>query len=195
MKKISLGLDGMTLEDLVAIARFGAGVGLTEKSEERIVEARNLVDSWVRDGKIIYGVTTGFGALSDKIIARKDTSRLQKNIPMSHAAGVGNILDKETVRAAMALRIKDMARGHSGVCLETVHLLIHLLNQGVHPVVPEKGSVGASGDLAPLAHLSLVLIGLGEAFYQDQRMSGGDALKRCGIGPLQLKEAEGLVPL
>ncbi len=192
MKEILLGLDGMTLEDLVAIARFAAKVRLTKKSEEQIVAARNLIDDWVRDGKIIYGVTTGFGALSDKIIARKDASRLQENILMSHAAGVGNILDKETVRATMALRIKDMARGHSGVRLETVHRLIHLLNHGVCPVVPEKGSVGASGDLAPLAHLALVLIGLGEAFYQGERISGGDALQRCGIEPLHLKEAEGL---
>ena len=192
MKKILLGLDGITLKDLVAIARFGVRVGLTKNSEKRIVAARNLIDDWIRDGKIIYGVTTGFGALSDKVIARKDASRLQENILMSHAAGVGDILDKETVRATMVLRIKDMARGHSGVRLETVHRLIHLLNQGVCPVIPEKGSVGASGDLAPLAHLALVLIGLGEAFYQGQRMSGSDALQRCGIEPLQLKEAEGL---
>lgn len=187
-----LGVDGMTLEELVAIARSGAEVGLTRESEERIVKGRELIDAWVQSEKTIYGVTTGFGALSDKIISRKDTRRLQENILMSHAAGVGNILDKETVRAVIALRVKDLARGHSGIRLETVQLLIDLLNHGVCPVVPEKGSVGASGDLAPLAHLSLVLIGLGEAFYQGQRMSGGEALKRCSVRSLQLEAAEGL---
>jgi len=192
MEAIPLGLDGMTLQDLVAIARCGANVTLTKNSDDRIVQTRRLIDDWLRDGKIIYGVTTGFGALSDKIIAKEDTRQLQENILMSHAAGVGNILEEATVRAVMALRVKDMARGHSGIRLETVHRLIQLLNHGVCPVVPEKGSVGASGDLAPLAHMALVLIGQGEAFYQNQRMSGANALKKCGIQPLRLQQAEGL---
>ena len=195
MKEILLGIDGMTLEDLVRISREGAKVRLAEVSKNRILEARRLIETWIQQGKTIYGVTTGFGALSDVIISRKDTRRLQENILMSHAAGVGEALDIETVRAVMALRIKDLARGHSGIRLETAHHLIELLNREVYPLVPEKGSVGASGDLAPLAHLCLVLIGLGEAVYQGQRMSGSEALQKARLEPLQLEAGEGLALL
>jgi histidine ammonia-lyase len=192
MQEILLSVDGMTLKHLIAVAREDATIGLSRDAEERIRQARQLVDTWVKEGKVVYGVTTGFGALSDRTIAKKDTRSLQRNILMSHAAGVGDNLDQETVRAVMALRIKDFARGHSGIRLETVHQLMKLLNRGVWPVVPAKGSVGASGDLAPLAHLSLVLIGLGEAFYQGQRMAGTEALRRCHMLPLELEAAEGL---
>jgi histidine ammonia-lyase len=192
MKEILLGMDGMSLEDLVAIAREGCTVRLTEESKDRIINARKMVEKWVTEEKVIYGVTTGFGALSDVTISKEDTQRLQENILMSHAAGAGDILNKETVRAVMALRIKDPARGHSGICLETVIRIMDLLNRDVCPVVPEKGSVGASGDLAPLAHLCLVLIGQGEAFHEGQRISGIEALQKCGLNPLQLKAGEGL---
>jgi len=192
MKKIFLGVDRITIDDLVAIARHEAKVQITEESESRILGTRKLIDRWVQEEKTIYGVTTGFGALSDVIISKEDTQRLQENILMSHAAGVGNILDKETVRAIMALRIKDLARGHSGIRLETVNCLTELLNRGGCPVIPEKGSVGASGDLAPLAHLCLILIGQGEAFYDGQRIPGAEALKRCGMDPLKLEAGEGL---
>ena len=192
MKNIFLGIDGMTLVDLVDAARNRAKVKLTPESENKIRQTRKLVDQWVAEGKTIYGVTTGFGALSDVAISRKDTRQLQKNILMSHAAGVGRPLDEETVRGIMALRIKDLARGHSGIRLETVEHLIALLNWGVYPVVPEKGSVGASGDLAPLAHLALVLLGLGEAFYKGQRMTGKQVLSKCGLKPIHLEAGEGL---
>jgi histidine ammonia-lyase len=192
MKEILLGIDGMTLEDLVAIARKGARIRLADESAERIATSRHLVEKWLREGKVVYGVTTGFGALSDVIIPTDETRLLQQNVLMSHAVGVGNLLSEETVRAMMALRVKDLARGHSGIRLETVRVLVELLNRRIVPVIPEKGSVGASGDLAPLAHLSLVLIGLGEAFYQGVRMSGAEALRRCGLEPLQLEAAEGL---
>ena len=192
MKIISLGFDGMTLDNLVAIARDGVHVKLTEGSEKRLRQTRQLIDKWVEDEKTIYGITTGFGALSDVAISKKDTRKLQENILMSHAAGVGDPLNEQSVRAIMALRIKDLARGHSGVRLETVEHLIALLNWGVSPVVPEKGSVGASGDLAPLAHLALVLVGLGEAFYKGQRMSGRQVLSKCGLKPIQLEAGEGL---
>lgn len=192
MKEILLGMDGMSLEDLVAIAREGAKVRLTRESEGRLLNARKLIEKWVQEERAIYGVTTGFGALSDATISKEETRRLQENVLMSHAAGVGDILDNETVRAVMTLRIKDLARGHSGIRLETVCHLIDLLNRGVCPVVPEKGSVGASGDLPPLAHLSLVLIGRGEAFYEGQRISGLEALKKCGMEPLRLEAGEGL---
>ncbi len=192
MKAISLGFDGMTLEHLVAIARQGIKVKLSDGSRERLRRTRQLVDNWVENERTIYGITTGFGAMSDVVIYKKDTSQLQGNILMSHAAGVGNPLDESTVRGIMALRIKDLVRGHSGIRLETVEHLAALLNWGVCPVIPEKGSVGASGDLAPLAHLALVLVGLGEAFYKGQRMSGRQVLSKCGLSPIQLEAGEGL---
>lgn len=195
MKELPLGRGGMSFEDLVAVARKRVKVRLTKDAERRICRARRLIDRWVKEGRTVYGVTTGFGALSDVSISREDTRTLQKNILMSHAAGVGDILDNETVRAIMALRIKDLAMGHSGVRLETVQYLVRLLNEDVCPVVPKKGSVGASGDLVPLAHLALVLIGMGEAFCDGQRVTGLEALRKCGLDPLELEAGEGLALL
>jgi len=192
MKTLSLGVEGMTLQNLIAIARSGTKVQLTADAEKQIQKSRHLIERWVQDEKRIYGITTGFGALSDVAISKADTRVLQKNILMSHSAGVGRPFDEETVRAILALRIKDLARGHSGIRLSTVQQLVALLNWGVCPLIPEKGSVGASGDLAPLAHLSLVLIGLGEAFLKGQRLSGRQALSKCGMKPLQLEAGEGL---
>jgi histidine ammonia-lyase len=192
MKTVVLDMENMTLDGLVAAAREGAVVVLSTESEERIRAGRALVDQWVAEERRIYGVTTGFGALSDVAISKKDTRRLQENILLSHASGVGEPLAPEIVRAAMTLRAKDFARGHSGIRLETVRQLVELLNRGVVPVVPEKGSVGASGDLAPLAHMALVMLGKGEVFYGESRMSGAEALAACGLAPLQLESAEGL---
>ena len=192
MKTIFLGVEGMTLVDLIAIARNGAQVQLTTDAEKQMIKSRHLIEQWVQQERRIYGITTGFGALSDIAITKGDTRQLQKNILMSHAAGVGKPFDEQTVRAILTLRIKDLARGHSGIRLSTVQQLVAILNWGVCPVIPEKGSVGASGDLAPLAHLSLVLIGMGEAFYKGQKLSGRQALNKCGLKPLQLEAGEGL---
>ena len=192
METITIGYDGLTMAELVAIARENRSVALTKSSEERIRKSRHLVEGWIAQGKTIYGITTGFGALSDVAIGATDTRRLQQNIIMSHSVGVGDPLNPETVRAVMALRIKDLARGHSGIRLATVRRLIDLLNLGICPIIPEKGSVGASGDLAPLAHLALVLLGKGEAFFKNERIPGAEALKRCGLEPITLEAAEGL---
>ncbi|MGA2401282.1 MAG: histidine ammonia-lyase [Syntrophobacteraceae bacterium] len=192
MRQIVLGVDGMSLEDLAAIARQGARISLTRESEERIIKCRGLVEKWVQEGRVIYGVTTGFGALSDVTIATQAARSLQRNILLSHSAGVGDVLSIAAVRAMMALRVKDLARGHSGIRLATVHSLIELLNRGIIPAVPEKGSVGASGDLAPLAHMCLVLLGLGEAFSEGVRITGAEALEKCGMAPLELEAGEGL---
>ena len=191
-KKLTLGFDGMTIEDLVSVARHGAQVVLTEDAVRRIRASRQLVDRWVKENRAVYGITTGFGALSDVRISTKDTRRLQENILMSHSSGVGPGFDPEIVRATMALRIKDLARGHSGIRLKTVRQLAALLNRGVCPIIPQQGSVGASGDLAPLAHMALVLIGKGEALYRGQRMPGAEALKQCRLKPIRLETAEGL---
>ncbi len=192
METIALGMDGLTLDDLERIARHKAAVSLTAGSEGRIDRAWDLVTRWVDEERTVYGVTTGFGALSDVAISKKDTRKLQYNILKSHAVGVGRPLPPEVVRAIMALRIKDFARGNAGVRRETVTALMRVLNAGVIPLVPEKGSVGASGDLVPLAHVGLVLIGEGEAYVDNSRVSGRDALDACGLSPLRLGAGEGL---
>jgi len=180
------------LEDLIEIARNNVGIKISPKSESRIKKARNLIDKWVKEGQRIYGVTTGFGALSEVTISYEDTKKLQKNILFSHAAGIGKHLEEDVVRAMIALRVNDFCRGNSGLRLETIEKLAQLLNAGIVPVVPEKGSVGASGDLVPMAHLSLVLIGEGEAFVDGKKMSGAKALKKKSITPLVLDSGEGL---
>lgn len=189
---IVLDGDGLSLNELVSIARYDRSVRLSEESLGRIRHSRNLINRWVREGKRIYGVTTGFGALSDVTISKQDTKKLQKNILFSHAAGMGKIMDHDIVRAMMALRINDFCRGNSGLRIETIDKLVQILNAGIIPVVPEKGSVGASGDLVPMAHLSLVLIGEGEAFVDGLRLSGARALRKRSIKPIELEAGEGL---
>ncbi len=189
---VVLGSEPLTIERFVAIARGGARVQIAEAARERMQEARLLVERWVREGRAVYGVTTGFGALCDVAIPREQTRALQENILMSHAAGVGEPLAPEVVRGIMAVRIQDLCKGRAGVREETVDALAALLNADVVPVVPEKGSVGASGDLAPMAHLALVLIGRGEAWYGGARMRGAEALAAAGLRPLKLEAGEGL---
>ncbi len=192
MQTVALGRDGMTLDDLVQVARNGAGVTLTPGARERISEAWRRVARWVSEERTVYGVTTGFGALSDVAISKSDTRRLQLNILKSHAVGVGPALDDEVVRAMMTLRVKDFARGNAGVRIETVDALAHLINRNILPVIPAQGSVGASGDLVPLAHMGLVLIGEGAAHLEGRTVSGREALKAGGLTPLTLEAGEGL---
>ena len=189
---VVLGAGPLTIENLVAVARGGARVEVAEAARQRMREARLLVDRWVREGRAVYGVTTGFGALCDVAIPREQTRALQENILMSHAAGVGEPLAPEIVRGIMAVRIQDLCKGRAGVREQTVDALVDLLNAHIVPVVPEKGSVGASGDLAPMAHLALVLIGRGEAWHEGRRMRGSEALAAAGLTPLKLESGEGL---
>jgi histidine ammonia-lyase len=194
MDKQTIILDGehFQLEELVDIARNGKGIAISTSSESRIKKARILVDRWVNNGERIYGVTTGFGALSDVTISLADTRRLQKKILFSHAAGMGNHMANDVVRAMIALRVNDFCRGNSGLRLHTIQMLADMLNCGIVPMVPEKGSVGASGDLVPMAHLSLVLIGEGEAFVDGIRMTGAQALASRSMKPMELAAGEGL---
>jgi len=192
VRSITLGEAPLSIENLVAIARHGAGVQVAEPARRRMREARLLVERWVREGRAVYGVTTGFGALCDVAIPQDQTRALQENILMSHAAGVGDPLPAEVVRGIMAVRIQDLCKGRAGVREQIVDALADLLNAGVVPVVPEKGSVGASGDLAPMAHLALVLIGRGEAWHGGRRMRGSEALAAAGLKPLKLEAGEGL---
>ena len=192
MTAITLGTDTLTIEQLQDIARGGARVEIASEARSRVSRSRALVEKWVREQRPVYGVTTGFGALCEVTIPAEQTRALQENILMSHAAGVGSPLPDEVVRAAMAVRVNDLARGLAGLRMETLEALVALLNARVIPVVPEKGSVGASGDLAPMAHLALVLIGEGEAFYLGGRMKGRDALAAAGLSPVCLEAGEGL---
>ena len=192
MKSLLLSGDQLTLNDAVSVLRSGTAVRLSSAAKEKVKAARLHVDAAVREKKVIYGITTGFGAFSDVIISHSQGKQLQKNILMSHAAGVGNPLADDIVRCTLLLMINSKAKGHSGLRLKTLDTLIGLFNKKVIPVVPEQGSVGASGDLAPLAHLSLVLIGKGRARYQGRTISGAQALKRAAIVPVELAEGEGL---
>ena len=192
MRPLLLDKATITIDDLAAVARLNRRVTVSAAGKERVARTSALIERWVKEKRVIYGITTGFGALCDVTISVNDTRRLQENILMSHAAGVGNPLSGSVVRAIMALRVHDLCMGYSGCRMETIRYLLAFLNHGVTPVVPEKGSVGASGDLAPTAHLGLVLIGKGQADYQGERLSGAAALDQIGLPPLALAAGEGL---
>jgi histidine ammonia-lyase len=194
MQRVLLDGDTLTLDEVSAVARGLARAELAPDSRERVRRARALVDARVHDGEAHYGINTGFGNLAEIRIAHGDLARLQRNLVVSHAAGVGQPLPLAETRALMLLRANVLAKGTSGIREETLDLLLAMLDRGVIPVVPERGSVGASGDLAPLAHLALVLIGEGEAFLGDApvRVPGGDALRRAGLSPVVLAPKEGL---
>ena len=184
-------LDGnrLSLTDLLTIADAGAEVGLTAEARTRVKAARAVVDAKADGDAPVYGVNTGFGNFAETRIDKSDLARLQLNLLRSHAAGVDDPLPARTVRAAMALRANVLAKGFSGVRLETLEALLAALNRGVHPRVPSRGSVGASGDLAPLAHLALVLVGEGETI---DRVPGAEALRAAGLQPITLGAKEGL---
>jgi histidine ammonia-lyase len=192
-----LELNGqrLSLEEVAAVARGDEGVRLGEGARRRVHEARRAVERIIDEGRVVYGVNTGFGKLSDVHIPLSELRELQLNLVRSHACGVGRALSEGEVRAMMLLRANVIALGHSGARVEVLELLLNMLERGVHPVIPEKGSVGASGDLAPLAHLALVLIGEGEAFYRNERMPGGEALSRAELQPVVLEAKEGLALL
>jgi histidine ammonia-lyase len=183
----SLGLDA-----LARIAFDRETVTVSAVARDRIRASRDVVEAHAAAGRPVYGVNTGFGALADVAIPHDQLAQLQVNLVRSHAAGVGAPLSTPEVRALIALRANVLAKGYSGIRLETVDALVALLNAGVHPVIPSRGSVGASGDLAPLAHLALVLIGEGQAEYQGALSPGGAALARAGLAPVSLAPKEGI---
>ncbi len=189
------GTQPLGIEVLVQVARGGRKVVLAESARKRILAAREVVDRIQRGGDqapAVYGVNTGFGFLADVRISERDIRDLQRNLIRSHAAGVGQPLPEPVVRGMLLLRAQVLALGYSGVRVEVCELLLSMLNTGVHPVIPSKGSVGASGDLAPLAHLALVVMGEGEAIVDGTRLSGGDALKKAGLTPLVFEAKEGI---
>ncbi len=192
MKNVVADGENLKISQIESVVRENAKVDIDKDIKEKVDSARRIIKRSIDDKRVIYGVTTGFGALSDVFISEDQRRQLQKNIVMSHSAGVGDIFDEEVVRAIMLLRINGFAKGNSGVRFHTLKTLIEMLNKGVHPVIPEKGSVGASGDLAPLAHLALVLIGEGEAIYKDKLLPGKQAMKEAGIEICKLEAGEGL---
>ncbi|HYP25376.1 MAG TPA: histidine ammonia-lyase [Blastocatellia bacterium] len=189
-------IDGgsLTLEQSAAVAD-GAEVALAASAAQRVLTARRFVEEIIDKGEVVYGINTGFGALSDVMIPPDRLRELQVNLVRSHACGIGEPLPERAVRAMILQRANVLAKGFSGCRALVIESLLRMLNAGVHPVIPSRGSVGASGDLAPLAHLALVVIGEGEALYRGGRMSGGEALARAGLTPLSLEAKEGLALL
>ena len=189
MKTIILDGDNLTIGQVVSVAREGTPVALAPASREEIIRKRNYIDeNWLTENApATYGFNTGVGKLKDYPINQADNEKFQKNIVLSHASGVGEPASEEIVRAMMAVRINAFCLGVSGLRIEVVDRLVEMLNRGVHPVVPIQGSVGACGDLAPLAHMVSVMIGYkdAEAYYQGERMSAPAALEKAGIAPTE----------
>ncbi|MDQ3713028.1 MAG: histidine ammonia-lyase [Acidobacteriota bacterium] len=193
--EIVLDGESLTFEQVLAVAHGEPNnprVSLSEKAKAQVRRSAAAVQTLLERGEIAYGITTGFGAFKDKIISREAVELLQRNILVSHAVGVGKPFDVPTTRAIILIRANTLARGFSGIRLETLELLIEFLNRGVHPIIPEKGSLGASGDLAPLAHMGCVLIGEGEAIFSGEKLSAGDALEKADLKPITLAAKEGL---
>lgn len=178
--------------DLVSVARDFERLEISKRAKAKILKSRGVVEDAVNKGRVMYGISTGFGAFKNKFITKEETGRLQENLILSHAVGVGDYLPTEAVRGLMFLIINSLSKGYSGIKSETVETLVEMLNKKVHPLIPEKGSVGSSGDLAPSAHMALVLIGKGEAEYGGKRMTGAQAMKLAKIKPIKLDSKEGL---
>jgi len=185
----------LTLTEIATMAFGEAPVKVSSSARPRVLASRKVIEDIVGRDDIVYGVSTGFGKLSDVRIPHDALAELQLNLVRSHACGIGNPLSEPEVRAMMLLRANVLALGFSGIRLEIIDTLCELLNRRVSPVIPEKGSVGASGDLAPLAHLALSLIGEGEAFFKGERMESREALRRAGLKPVELQAKEGLALL
>ncbi|MBG5925602.1 MULTISPECIES: histidine ammonia-lyase [Providencia] len=195
MTKLTIHPGKMTLEDLRIVFQQAVTVVLDKRAHAAIEKSVATVNKIIEEDRTAYGINTGFGLLANTRIATKDLQSLQRSIVMSHAAGVGEPLDDDLVRLIMVLKINSLARGFSGIRLEVINALIALVNAQVYPFIPAKGSVGASGDLAPLAHMSLILLGEGKARYEGKWISAKKALEKAGLAPLKLEAKEGLALL
>ncbi len=192
MDTIIITGQDLTLQDIVAVCRENAQVALSDEAKERILSSRAVVEQLVEDEAVVYGITTGFGKFSDVPISHDECKLLQKNLIVTHAVGAGEPFARDVVRGIMLLRINNLAKGFSGTRLIVVQTLINMLNKGITPVIPQKGSLGASGDLAPLSHMVLPMIGLGEAEFGGYVLPGNEAMKRAGIKTVELVAKEGL---
>jgi len=191
---MSIILDGknLTVEKVVQVARQAEPVGLSPEAKRRIEKCRALLEDKIKKQEIMYGVNTGIGELANVVLTQEQVEKYQRYLIYSHAAGCGQPMPEEIVRAAILSRISCHCHGHSGLRLVVTETLVDLLNKGVTPVMCEKGSVGACGDLSPMAQMALVPMGEGEAFYKGERLPGAEALKRAGIKPLVLHARDGL---
>jgi histidine ammonia-lyase len=192
MSPLTLDGERLTLHDVERVARHAESVSLDPAARPKVEAARRVIEEALAAERPIYGVSTGFGPLSDVFVGPADREALQRNLLRSHAIGIGDPIGEAETRATILLRANVLAKGYSGVRPEVIDQLCGLLNRGVHPIIPERGSVGASGDLAPLAHLALVLIGEGEARHRGDRLPGEEALRRAALAPITLKAKEGL---
>lgn len=192
MDKVILDGYNLTLEEVINVARYKAEVEISEEAIEKVKESRKIIDEIVESERVVYGVNTGFGSLMSVSISKEDSAQLQENLIRSHASGYGNPLSEEEVRAVMLIRINSLVKGFSGIRLETVQTILDMLNKGVVPHIPEKGSVGASGDLAPLSHMVLPMLGLGRAYFKGELMSGKEAMEKAGVKTITLAAKEGL---
>ena len=192
MDKVIITGNDLTIEDLVAVCRNYAKIELSDLAVEQILESRKIVDDFVEKGHVVYGITTGFGKFCDVTISKEESKSLQRNLIITHAVGAGKPFSTDVVRGIILLRINNLAKGYSGAKLETIQTMIEMLNKRVHPIVPEKGSLGASGDLAPLSHVVLPMIGLGQAEYMGTVMAGDVAMELAGIPVIHLTSKEGL---
>lgn len=191
-KVVSIDGNSLTIEEVVQVARFGVKVTLTEKAKEQINKARKYVEKKLEEGKVIYGLTTGFGEFQKVVIQKEDAKTLQLNLITSHSCAMGDPIPIEIARALVLLRANSVSKGHSGIKLETVETMIDMLNKEVTPYVPEKGSLGASGDLALLAHMVQPMLGIGKAYYKGELMTSVEAMARAGIKTIVLESKEGL---
>ena len=192
MTTLTLTPGAVTLADLARVYRDGAAVRLDASCHPAMVEAQSRIEAAANGSAAVYGVNTGFGKLASVKIEARDTATLQRNLILSHCCGVGDPIPRGHARLMIALKLLSLGRGASGVRLELVHLIEDMLARGVTPLIPVQGSVGASGDLAPLAHMAAVMMGDGEAEFEGATLAGGEALKRAGLTPVVLGAKEGL---
>ncbi|WP_442600460.1 histidine ammonia-lyase [Paenibacillus sp. KN14-4R] len=189
---VEINNEGLNLDEFRAIVVGRKLVVISEESKQRVEQSHRYLQEVLDSKQVVYGVNTGFGQLSTVILPEEQSGNLQTNLIRSHACAVGEPYSEDIVRAIMLLRLVSLTRGFSGVRPIVTDTLAQLLNHGIHPVIPQQGSLGASGDLAPLSHLALVLLGEGEAYYQGERIPGSEALKRANIQPIKLSAKEGL---
>ncbi len=182
----------LTVEEVIRVCRGYEKVEIAPEAKEAVIKARNYIEKKLEEGAVIYGLTTGFGKFANVVISREEAEQLQKNLIISHTCAMGEPYETRYVRAAMLLRCNALSRGNSGIRLETIQTMINMLNAGIHPVIPQKGSLGASGDLAPLSHIALALIGLGDVEYKGDTVPAADAMAKEGITPVVLAAKEGL---
>ncbi|MBO8153146.1 histidine ammonia-lyase [Thermovirga sp.] len=192
MEFLKLNGHSLKISDVVDVARNGKKVVLDDSAIAFVERGAKMVESWVAEGKSIYGITTGFGDLASTMIPPEKSRQLQENLLKSHACGVGEPFPEDVTRAIMLLRINTLIRGFSGISLKTLNQLVSFLNEGIHPLIPAQGSVGASGDLCPLSHLAAALLGIGDVIYKGRRMPATKAMEEAGLKPINLGPKEGL---